>query len=95
MSAEVEKRVEYESLNQSARLARESLSRQHISVSESKCVRTARARGERNPDIVTSGRVAIDDFVYRKGHSYMSAIIDLDTTRPVAVFDSRYGEEIV
>lgn len=95
MSAEVEKRVVYESLNQSARLARETLSRQHISVSESKCIRTARSRGESNPEITTSGRVAIDDFAYRKGHSYMSAIIDLDTTRPVAVFDCRYGGEIV
>lgn len=78
----------------SARLAVESLSRQHIRVSQSKCLRTARAMGEANPEVGTSGYVAIDDFAYRKGHSYMCAIIDLYTRRPLAVFDSRYGDEI-
>lgn len=94
MSNAVSERVEYESLNQSARLAVESLSRQHIRVSQSKCLRTARAMGEANPEVSTSGYVAIDDFAYRKGHSYMCAIIDLYTRRPLAVFDGRYGDEI-
>lgn len=95
MSSEVSSRVLYESLNQSGRLANESLSRQHITVSKSTCIRRARGMGVENPDVKTSGYIAIDDFAYLKGYTYMCGIMDLYTRKPLAVFGSRYGEDIV
>ena len=95
MSYEVAERVWYESLNQSARLACESLSRQHIHVSKSTCIRRAKAFGNKNPEgIVTSGYVGIDDLAYRKRFRYMCGIVDHYTRKPLALFDSRYGNEI-
>ena len=95
MTHEVESRVLYESLNQSARLASESLSRQHIRICKTSCTLKAKSLGLVNPkDIRTSGYVAIDDLAYRKGRRYMCAITDHYTRRPLALFDSRYGFEI-
>ena len=96
MTQEVEDRVLYETLNQSARLACESLSRQGIRVSPSTCTRRAGRLGLENPiDVKTSGYVAIDDLAYRKGHRYMCAIVDHYTRKPLALFGTRYGKEIV
>lgn len=94
MTHDVETRVLYESLNQSARLASESLSRQHIRISKSACTLKAKSLGKVNPEIRTSGYVAIDDLAYRKGCRYMCAITDHYTRKPLALFDSRYGVEI-
>ena len=96
MTYEVEKRVLQESLNQSARLASESLSRQHIQVGKSTCIRRARNLGKKNPEgIKTSGYVGIDDLAYRKRHRYMCGIVDHYTGKPLALFDTRYSDEIV
>lgn len=96
MTHEVERRVRYESLNQSARLASESLSRQHIRVGKSTCIRRAKRLGYKNPEgITTSGYVGIDDLAYRKRHRYMCGIVDLYTGKPLGLFNSRYGDEIV
>lgn len=96
MTQEVADRVLYETLNQSARLACESLSRQGIRVSPSTCTRRAGRLGLENPiDVKTSGYVAIDDLAYRKGHRYMCAIVDHYTRKPLALFGARYGKEIV
>ena len=50
--------------------------------------------GKTNPQVRTSGYVGLDDFAKRKGHKYMCVIADHYTRRPLAVFDSRYGQEI-
>lgn len=95
MTHEVERRVLYESVNQSARLACESLARQHIRVSESTCTLKVRSLGKANPvNVKTSGYVAIDDLAYRKCRRYMCAITDHYTRKPLALFGSRYGAEI-
>lgn len=95
MSKEVHERVQYESLNQPSRKASVTLSLQHISVSSSTCLRIARKQGERNPESIScSGHVGIDDFASRKGRNYMCGIVDSDTGKPLAVFGSRYGQEI-
>lgn len=47
MTHEVERRIRYESLNQSARLASESLSRQHIRAGKSTCIVGQRGWGLR------------------------------------------------
>ena len=96
MTHEVEERVLQESLNQSARLACDSLSRQHIQTCKSTCIRRARNLGHKNPEeILTSGYVGIDDLAYRKRYRYMCGIVDHYTRKPLALFDTRYGEEIV
>lgn len=95
MTDEANERVRYESLNQSARLACESLSRQHVHVGKSTCIRRAKALGSKNPEGVrTSGYVGIDDLAYRKRFRYMCGIVDHYTRKPLALFDSRYGNEI-
>lgn len=92
---DVASRIKDESLNQPSRLASETLARQHIKVSSSTCLRTARVLGKENPkDIICSGYVAIDDLAYRKGHKYMCAIADHYFRNVLAVFDTRYGPEI-
>ena len=91
---DVSRRIEYASLNQSARLASNTLLQQHINASRSTCIRSATKLGCDNPDIVCSGYVAIDDWAYRKGHVYMCSIVDHWTRKPVAVFNGRYVGQI-
>lgn len=95
MTNDASKRVEYTSLNQPARLASNTLAMQHIMVSNSTCLRKACKFGEKNPDVVCSGYVAIDDWAFRKGHTYMCSVVDHYTGEVLAVFDGRYPEELV
>jgi len=46
---------------------------------------------EDNPDVE---RIGVDDFAARKGKRYYTAIFDLDTHKPIAILDSRDGEEL-
>lgn len=96
MSNEVMEKVRHEAINQPARAAVRTLSMQNISVSASLCHRLVRKIGSENPDVVhTSGYVGIDDFAKCKGRTYMCKIVDHYTGDVLAVFDSRYGHEIV
>lgn len=95
MTNEICKRVEYTSLNQSSRLASKALAMQNIRVSKSTCLRKASRLGEKNPDVVCSGNIAIDDWAFRKGHTYMCSIVDHSTGGVLAVFDGRYPVEVV
>ena len=92
---EVEDRIRNEALGQTARKASETLSMQHIWISASACIRVLRQMGRVNPEVRTSGYVGMDDFAKRKGHKYMCAIVDHYTREVLAVFDSRYGQEII
>lgn len=94
MSRDVALRVREESLVQPGRSASATLRRQHILVSGSTCLRVVRRLGESNPWVRTSGYIGIDDFAKRKGHEYMCAAVDHYTRQVLAVFDSRYGQEI-
>ena len=91
---EVEDRIRHESLEQTARKASRTLAMQHIQISASSCIRVLRSMGKTNPQVRTSGYVGLDDFAKRKGHRYMCVIVDHYTHQPLAVFDSRYGQEI-
>lgn len=42
-----------------------------------------------NPEITAIG---VDDFAYRKGQTYCTAIYDLDTHKPIAILDGRTGK---
>ncbi len=92
---EVEERIRHEALGQTARKASETLSMQHIWISASACIRALRQIGRVNPEVRTSGFVGLDDFAKWKGHKYMCVIVDHYTREVLAVFDSRYGQEIV
>lgn len=94
MSHEVFSRIRHEALNQPARAASASLQIQHIRTSPSTCLRMVRRLGQSNPLLKTSGYIGIDDFAKRKGHEYMCAAVDHYSRQVLAVFDSRYGEEI-
>ena len=91
---EVEDRIRHEALEQTARKASETLAMQHIQISASACIRVLRLMGRINPQVRTSGFVGLDDFAKWKGHKYMCVIVDHYTRQPLAVFDSRYGQEI-
>ena len=91
---EVENRIRHEALEQTARKASETLAMQHIQISASACIRVLRLMGRINPQVRTSGYVGLDDFAKWKGHKYMCVIVDHYTRQPLAVFDSRYGQEI-
>jgi len=91
---EVEKRIRHEALEQTARKASETLAMQHIQISASACIRVLRLMGRANPQVRTSGYVGLDDFAKCKGQKYMCVIVDHYTRQPLAVFDSRYGQEI-
>ena len=92
---EAEERIRHEAVGQTARKACETLAMQHIQVSQSSLIRTLRLMGSVNPEVRTSGYVGLDDFAKWKGHKYMCAIVDHYTRLPLAVFDSRYGQEII
>lgn len=94
MTNDASRRVEYASLNQSARLASNTLAMQHIRVSNSTCIRKAARLGGKNPDVSCSGYIAIDDWAFRKGHTYMCSIVDHYTGEVLAVFDGRYPVEV-
>ena len=92
---EAERRIRHEALGQTARKACETLAMQHIQISQSSLIRTLRLMGSVNPEVRTSGYVGMDDFAKWKGHKYMCVIVDHYTRLPLAVFDSRYGQEII
>ena len=95
MTNDASRRIEYASLNQSARLASNTLAMQNIRVSNSTCIRKVARLGEKNPKVTCSGYVAIDDWAFRKGHTYMCSIVDHYTGEVLAVFDGRYPRDVV
>lgn len=94
MTHGVHERIRHEALNQPAASAVRTLSYQHIRTSASTCHRLVRRIGMHNPRVRSSGYVGIDDFAKKKGHVYACTIVDHYTRDTLAVFDSRYGEEI-
>ena len=94
MTNDVHERIRHEALNQPASSAVRTLSRQHIKTSASSCHRLVRRIGMENPQVRTSGYVGIDDFAKKKGQVYACTIVDHYTRDTLAVFDSRYGDEI-
>ena len=92
---EVQERIRHEAVSQTARKACDTLAMQHIQISQSSLIRTLRLMGSVNPEVRTSGYVGLDDFAKWKGHKYMCVIVDHYTREVLAVFDSRYGQEII
>ena len=89
----VEQRILHLSLNLSFMKASTLLREHHIHASSSECIRRVKRLGISNPPC-QSIHIGIDDFASKKGHVYRCMAVDHDTGRPVAVFSSRYGEEL-
>ncbi len=91
---EVERRVHMTSLKTTSRIASELLGQQHIHSSSSSCLRRAAVLP---PDLLPSGRpvaIGIDDFAWRKGHTYGSVVVDQVTHLPLAILPSRDGKAL-
>ena len=88
-----EERIQQVSLKLSASSASKELDCQHISVSPSSCLRRLYVLGDENPDC-DSVYVGMDDLAYKKGHIYMSAVVDHKTGRVVAILADRSGKTV-
>jgi transposase len=63
-----------------------------ITVSRDVLLRLVRAIPEGGP---TSIRIlGVDDFAFRRGHRYGTILVDLETHKPVDIFDGRDGESL-
>ena len=88
-----EKQILWVSLNSSALRASSLLGLLHITSSASSCLRLLHRQGKENP-CCQSTYVGIDDFAWKKGHIYMSVVVDHLTGKPVAVLNERGGETV-
>lgn len=93
-SNRVEERIKAFSLDLPSRKSSILLGIQHITVSSSSCLRILQRYGKNNPPCPKSIYVGIDDLAYKKGHDYMSIVVDQMTHTPIALLEDRNGEAL-
>jgi len=91
---EVEKRIGEVSLKTTSRVASELLHGQNIFYSQSSCLRSAHKTLLVETGSPLPVAIGIDDFAWKKGHTYGSVVVDQMTHRPIALFPCREGTEL-
>ena len=67
---------------------------QHLSVSVSQSTLTRIAHRQPLPQIKSPQVLGVDDWAYRKGVSYGTVLIDMETSKPIDLLESRDGKDL-
>ena len=63
----------------------------NIKTSGDTVIRTLIKRYEKQPKVECGSAIGVDDFAYKKRHTYGTIIVDEETHKPVAILDGRDG----
>lgn len=66
----------------------------NVKISGDTVIRTLIKRYEKQKTLTCSSFIGVDDFAYKKRHTYGTVIVDGETHKPVAVLDGRNGETL-
>ena len=91
---EVAARIRQVSSLSTSRIASGLLSLQNIHCSASTCLRSVLHENPQSSSTPRPTHIGIDDFAQKKGHKYMSVVVDHLTGKPVAILPCREGKEL-
>ena len=66
----------------------------HIKISGDTVIRTLLRRFEQQPVLTCGNCIGVDDFSFKKRHTYGTIIVDEETHQPIAILDGRDGSEL-
>ena len=65
-----------------------------LRISGDTIIRMLKKMADENPASKCSDTVGVDDFAYKKGHTYCTIVCDYETRCPVAVLEGRNGKSL-
>ena len=65
-----------------------------IKVSGDTIIRMVKKASEKRPAMKCSETIGVDDFAYRKGHTYCTIICDGESREPIEILEGRDGEKL-